>query len=388
MKLKKKIISRCLNRPIRNLFNSFHSKRALVSYIPMAYRKRYHHHTNYIEANVIAEVLNELGYIVDVIHFNSNKAIDFNDYDLIVGFGSVFKKYLESNSKKIITITYATGMENYQLNNATLTRLKEVQIKKGLWIRESSRYLENFNTHQTTVVDAIISLGNETAANTYSNRFNGPVYALPAPYFKVLDANEIIKNRSYEDTRKSYLWFGGAGLIHKGLDLCLDYFSVHPELTLHVCADFSYEKTFFEVYYSELNSCSNIHYYGFVDIQSSSYQSILEKCSFIVFPSCSEGGSPSVINTIGNGGLIPIISKECSISIAFDFLVDELSFKGLDHAIAMSQKLSKEEWLSIQEKNLNYVEMNNSISAYKKNMSRILDTILFQSNSENSNGEI
>ena len=47
------------------------------------------------------------------------------------------------------------------------------------------------------------------------------------------------------------------------------------------------------------------------------FEEILLSCSFAIFPSCSEGGCPSTLTVIGNGGLIPIITKETTIETGY-----------------------------------------------------------------------
>ena len=83
--------------------------------------------------------------------------------------------------------------------------------------------------------------------------------------------------------------------------LVLDYFSNRSDLTLHVCGPIENEKEFVEIYKKELYFSDHIKTHGFIDLGSKKFEDILASCSFVIFPSCSEGGCPSVITAIGNG---------------------------------------------------------------------------------------
>ena len=117
--------------------------------------------------------------------------------------------------------------------------------------------------------------------------------------------------------------------------------------------------------------------HDFIDIQSESFAKILAQCSFVVYPSCSEGGSPSVLNVIGNGGLIPIITKETTISTGAEIWIEGFDYVSIDKAIKKSQRLTFMEIKNLQNENLRFVTMNNSQEKYyddlKKNILKIIE---------------
>jgi glycosyltransferase involved in cell wall biosynthesis len=97
-----------------------------------------------------------------------------------------------------------------------------------------------------------------------------------------------MKERGW-NSNTHFLWFGGAGLVHKGLDLLLDYFYENPSLTLHICGPIESEPLFAQAYKKELYETENIIMHGFVDIRGQVFEEIIKRCAFVVFPSCSEG---------------------------------------------------------------------------------------------------
>lgn len=388
--IKKLLKENMHKRIINNYFKKNHSKQALLSYILTPFQHNFFSHilpnskiknypfahTNFFEAFSWAKILDELGFNVDIIDFRNSRKIDITKYDLICGFGEVFQQVFESvHHKKIWTITYATGMNTCYSNAVSLLRVKDVYNKKGVWLGKSSRYVEKGWTHSVTLVDGIIALGNEVCADTYKRYYDGPVYSLPAPFYEVLNGYDII-NRREVTSKKHYLWFGSSGLIHKGLDLCLDYFSKNQDLFLHVCGPIENERDFVEVYKRELFSSPNIILHGFVDITSKKFEEILSLCSFVIFPSCSEGGSPSVITAVGNGGLIPIITKETTIRTGFEIWIEGFNYESIEKAVRQSQSLTFEEIRSLQLSNLSYVKNNHNQEVYYKRLKEYIQRIL------------
>ena len=165
-------------------------------------------------------------------------------------------------------------------------------------------------------------------------------------------------------------------MIHKGLDLLLDYFSKNSHVNLHICGDIFYEKEFVELYNKELFESKNIYVHGFVDITTNKFENILKKCSFSIFPSCSEGGCPSLVTTIINGALIPIATKETSINLENGIVINGFSYKEIDKVIKKTMNLSNEDIRNMQKNNLEYFKINNSQGNYSMNLKKSLELIL------------
>lgn len=362
-------------RIIKNYFKSNFEKKVLISYIIDPFKKDSYFHTNYFEATSAAKIFNELGYQVDVMNYDSNIP-DLKSYDVIYGFGDVFQKYFESDLIGKKTILYATGMHVCHQNTITLKRIKDVFIKRGKWLSKSGRFVEKTWSHQTLLVDGIIALGNDKCKNSYEKYYDGDILALPAPFYKVIEnVEEVIVNRT-SNARLSFLWFGSSGLIHKGLDLCLEYFSQNDDLTLHICGNIFQEQEFVTEYENELFNKKNVHVHGLVDIKSAFFKEILLNCSFCIYPSCSEGGAPSVLTVVGNGGLIPIITYETSVSTGYEIYIDDFTEAGINKAVNIARNLSEKDFLDLQFSNAKYVEKNNSQFIYYTTLRKSIDRLL------------
>jgi glycosyltransferase involved in cell wall biosynthesis len=158
----------------------------------------------------------------------------------------------------------------------------------------------------------------------------------------------------------------------------LDYFSDQDELTLHICGSVENEKDFVEMYKKELFDTKNIIYHGFVNIESKKFANILTSCSFVIFPSCSEGGAPSVLTVIGNGGLVPIITKETTISTGNEIFIETLDYNGIGNAVKKAMKIDKYELKKLEKKNLDFVLNFHTKDNYKKNLKLLITKILEQ----------
>jgi hypothetical protein len=363
-------------RVIINYYKRSYKKRALLSYVvyPFIFKNNFKH-TNYFEATTLAYILDKQGYQVDIVNFdNSYMDIDLTNYDLICGFGDIFEKHFNTPESKAKTIIYATGMHNYYQNQVTLKRVKEIYERKGVWLGSSSRYVKYTYSAHCVVADATIALGNDICADSY-RKYCENVYQLNAPFFRTKDCFQIIENKNIEQ-KKHFLWFGSSGAIHKGLDLLLEYFNQRDDIYLHIVGNINAEEVFVKTFQKELYETPNIFTYGFVNINSKIFEDILKKCAFIIFPSCSEGGSPSVLTCIGNGGLIPIITKETTIDTGYEIWIEQLNIQAIENAVNKALSLNQKELKDLMIKNAQIVNEKNNIDKYKQNLEKILLKII------------
>lgn len=361
-------------KKITNVFKKKNTKKVLISYITQPFKRNSFGHTNFYEVTTAANIFNELNYNVDVIYYEGVFP-NIDSYDVFYGFGDIFEKCFEIKSREVRSIYYGAGMHVSHQNTASLSRVKDVYKKKNKWLLKSSRVVKKTWSHQTMLVDGIIALGNYVCADSYRHHYDGKIFSVPAPFYKVLNANNILLERE-SNADKSFLWFGSSGLIHKGLDLCLEFFIRNKEYNLHICGDIYAESDFIDVYRKEIFGQDNIIVHGFIDISSKKFENILKLCSFAIFPSCSEGGAPSVVTVVGNGALIPIVSKSTSFSTGYEIMIDELTLSGIQRAVKIAGNMSHEEILKLQKLNLDFVLKENNQYIYKENLKKAIKEIL------------
>jgi len=271
--------------PIINYFRTSYNRNALISYVSDPYRNKVNlSHTNSFESMEIGKALNEAGFNVDIVDYDYEGKIDFSGYNLIFGFGDPLVNSFYNRRKKLITVYYGTGMHLHTQNINTLNRVREVFEKKGIWLPGSGRIVDKSWSIQTTLADAMILLGNGEVTKTYIPYFKGKIFNIPASFFNVIDFDQIISGKDFNKAKKHFLWFGSSGLIHKGLDLLLDVFSKREDIHLHICGPLEGEPAFIKTYSNELFNSSNIHYHGFVLLNSALFKELLQKCAFVIFP--------------------------------------------------------------------------------------------------------
>ncbi|EKD55546.1 MAG: glycosyl transferase, group 1 family protein [uncultured bacterium] len=372
------IIKSVFKKPINNFFKKNNYKSVLLSYLRRPFIEGVkHYHTNNQECFYAAMIFDELNYNVDIVEYDYTGNIDYSKYDVIYGFGwPLVNRFLNNTDKKIVSIYYATGMEDNYNNFMSLKRIKEFYNKKNRYILSSARLERNLFTEQLVLVDAIITLGNSLAAETYKSFFN-KVYNLPSFFYKTKDYREILANKNFIDSRKKFLWFGSGGLIHKGLDILLEIFASRKDIDLHICGPVEKESEFVDLYCNELYKTNNIHCHGFIDINSSKFVEILSQCAFCIYPTCGEGGSPAVLTTVGNGGLIPVVTKEATVEIGnFGVLISDISLESVAKAIDNCVNLSESELAAQSLAAGEYVNNNNSSEIYYVNLKKIISDIL------------
>lgn len=333
------------NVRLTNLFKTTYKKNVLISHtvFPFIFPHSYRH-SYFLEIRLIAEVFREMQFNIDVVNYLDHRTVDYKKYSVLFGFGFPIIKYYRRSNSKVRVIAYNAGMHNYFQNQATINRLLDFYQTHGVWLMESGRYVENDWTGITRITDAVVTLGDDVVKSSYEKYTDKPVYTLPVPGFFVLNYLDLIDQKLSPEWQNNYLWFGGKGLIHKGLDLLLDYFGENPEIHLYVCGPIEDEEGFCSLYHELLYRTENIHTQGFIKLETDSFNKILQKCTFVIFPSCSEGGGASVVNVCANGGLIPIVSKESSVYTGdFGIEIPTLNYKGINKAIQSTRNIGIDE---------------------------------------------
>ena len=365
------------NRMIVNFFKTSFPKRVLICYLTSPFEKGPNlSHTNNIESIEIAKAFRDLGYNCDVVNNNSDRKIDYKSYDLIFGFGKSFERSLLA-SKKILRIFYGTGKHPRFSNTETIKRGLEVKLKRGDFIVESLRLIEEDYLLQTTTADQLLLIGGPTESITYKKYSDIPIKNINVSFLKIHDFEEIIKNKNFSEARHNFLFFSGGGMIHKGLDLLLEVFSKQEKYHLHICAPIEAESKFKNVYKKELLDNNYIHNHNFIKLDSKEFRSMIEKCAFVILPSCSEAMPTSVVNVIGNGGLIPILPNSASINIGeLTIPIKELTVEEIEKSIEFSSKYAPEELREWSKKVGSLVNKNYSIEEYTENIKKsIQETI-------------
>lgn len=316
-----------------NVFKKTYKKKALLSYLIKPFIQNDNlSHTNSRESYLLAKILDDLGYIVDVIDYDIKaNNINFNEYDIILGQGEALEQSIIENSKSK-KILYSPGCSQNYNHIESINVLKRFYTRNNLLISKECRFAKQNWVLQQNFSDQYIVLGNRFVSDTYINQGISKNRILNVNIF-YHDIGQIDLNRKdFTKTQKCFLWFGGTGAIHKGLDIVIEYFAKHKELDLYICGHLS--GNFYDFYKDNIENNNNIHYKSFVHIKSDEFYKIVMSCSALIYPSISEGGAASIISVLAFGGLIPIITKSSGLDLnEHCIIMSESSITEIDNGI-------------------------------------------------------
>lgn len=166
-------------------------------------------------------------------------------------------------------------------------------------------------------------------------------------------------------------------MLHKGLDIAIDFVVAHPEFTLHICGGSRQESAFREYYMPIIKANGNIVMHGFVDIESQEFAHILSQCGVLLNPSVSEGGAVAVLNVLGNGALLPVCSRATGIDIdGYGTVVDEMTYDAFEQAMLDVDKLPLKEFEQRAWEAYKDISVNYTVEKYEENMYNLLKGII------------
>ncbi|WP_299435565.1 glycosyltransferase [uncultured Maribacter sp.] len=347
-------------------------KKAVICYITDSYLLDWEQinvgRTQPKEILSITKVIGELGYSIDIIGCNDTKAVDLiktKKYDLIFGFGEAFYQLTKINPKAI-TVWYLTEHHPDFAEKEERKRLdyfEERKNKTARVVRTGNFYKKH---HLEKKYSQVITM---SEIEPFQTMYPNIKSIFPTGFY---NKNFSSNQKNHEEGRKHFLWFGSFGAIHKGLDILLDIFEKRDDIFLHVGGLSEEDRILLYPKKKE-----NIIDYGHININSDVFLDIINKCTFTILPSCSEGFSTS-ITTCMRHGLIPIVNKDTGFNRvkenAFfldDFKVDYINNKLTEYSNYKTEKLEE-----ISNNVLKFAQENYTIEAFQENFNTIINSIL------------
>ena len=305
-------------------------RRCLLKYIVepfMQHNPSASTHQNQWQVQQLAHIIGELGYDVDAMNYNDNKVKLHGTYDLVVDLhpvrNPVYKNHLTPSS---IKVAYITGSNPSFANKAEEERIEYLYRRRGKKLKARRNQLP-FEKDVFESYQAIFFIGNEYNWRTYEE-YNVETVC----FIRNNGYLELAQSDCSERSPRKFVYFGGTGSIHKGLDLLLDIFIERPELDLYVCSGFHNEKDFCRLYKQALFHTSNIHPMGFLDVFSTELATLFKQCAYIILPSCSEANAGSVLTGM-SAGLIPLVSRESGFNDDEVYYFKENSLEAIGESI-------------------------------------------------------
>lgn len=381
------------NKPKRvyNLFNTKHKKKALLSYIihPF-YRKAIYDitHTNILESIAWAEELNRRGYIVDVFDWMDTDPInDVWQYELICGFGFPFETASNSATRRNSTfVVYGTGCHSSFSNIATVRSKIDFYNRYNIWPTLGGREVNFSWPIQNRISDYYIILGNDFVSETFRKNIEfGKVFNIPSFFIERRKDYSCKKN---ENLKQNILWFGSTGALHKGLVNTLEAIRNIPNVTLHVAGLNNEERIALNLDALFIDIKDRIVFHDFVRVDSERFSELMSICGIVVFPSISEGGSPSVLTAASHGAGIPIVTRACGLDFdEIGITIDEGSIYEIENSIREILSMPIDRHMKTLYKAKDFVKSNYTYMNYKKELGNIFELILINKNNFNAEND-
>ena len=365
----------------KDVFSKGYSKRVLMCHLPEAFAgdSLPKYHSNFTECHTIAKCFDRLGYSVDCVS-RTKTGIDYSQYDIVFGInGNAFMGAFSADKNiKPLKIFYSVGGETFYNYRVTAYRNRDFHDRHGFWMMTANRYVPGDvrTYYEANLSDAVICLGDEFVFKFFvdEDKQNSKYRWLTAFYFPTVTSS---LKKDFTLCRKSILWFGSSGMIHKGLDIAIDFALAHPEYTLHICGGSRQETDFWNFYMPKVKACGNIYMHGFVDIESEEYMHILSQCGILLNPSISEGGAVSVLNVLGNGALLPVYSEATGIALSkVGVCVPNVTYKEFEEALLKLEAMPDDEFEQKAIGAHKLVKENYTLEKYEENIYNHLKQII------------
>jgi glycosyltransferase involved in cell wall biosynthesis len=301
----------------------------LISYITLSYlnttERALNAHSNRFESIDMARAFVERGYAVDMIDITNNTFIPRKKYDFFIDNYHHMERLAPLLGPGCVKIFHATTAHWKFNNDAEQKRFDDLFARRGVRLSPDRPLPQN---RALELCSAVTLLGNDFTAGTYAHG-GKEIIRIPVSTTHMFENPE---HKDFDSVRKNFIWFGGAGVIHKGLDLAVEAFAKMPEYSLTICGKLDGEVNFKKIYEKEL-SLPNIRIAGFMDPGSDTFKNLCNNSIGLVYPSCSEGQAGSVVLAM-HAGLIPIISYESGVTVDnFGTILKENSIEEITRAV-------------------------------------------------------
>lgn len=327
-------------------------------------------HTHFWETWTIAETWRRHGFAVDVVSWQNRRWMPEADYDAVIDVRCNLDRWAPVLPESTLQIFHADTAHHAFHNAAQTRRVEDLNRRRDAAVRPHKLVEPNRGAEQA---DVLTVLGNEFTQETYAG-FGKPIFHVPV---SVPRTYEWPEGKDFHAARRSFLWFGSGGLVHKGLDLVLEAFAGLPDLHLTVCGPVRGEPDFEREFWNELYRTPNIHTHGWIDVASDDFLELARRTAGLVYPSCSEGGGSSVY-TCMHAGLVPLIQREVSVDLDPSYAVElrDVSVDGLRRAISGFAARPAEELESLARGAWEYARAHHTKETFRRRYDEVVQNLV------------
>lgn len=314
-------------------------------------------HSNHWESFQIGQTFLDLGYEVDVINWDDNELPRGRDYSVCIDIHHNLERFSSELDSACIKILHITGAHWLYQNAAEYRRCLELQARRGVTVSPRRQAPPSFGIEYA---DFATMLGNDFTEGTFA--YAGKrIFRIPISTAATFPSPS---GKDFDRCRNRFLWLGGSGAVHKGLDRVLEAVASTPEVELTICGRINEETDFANAYARELHRAPNIRTLGWTDVAGSLFASVIQSTVGLVFPSCSESQSGSVITAL-HAGLIPIVSRQAGVSVEdFGFDLGTCTVGEIKQSLLHVRALPKQELAQRALKAWEYARANHTKEAF------------------------
>lgn len=348
-------------------------KRALVSYVSTLpiYCHPYFvdSHNSKLTCYLICKFLNSKGYSVDLKRYDDVRVNSKKKYDLFFGHTSTFPEIKKRLNLRGQTILLTTGSEPTFGNTSQVRQAAELFKRKGVYLSVFEENIVKPALEAHEEADKILMMGNEFVKNTWYKKFKNKYNLINNVSAIQPEFPGVVRRK------KNFLFISSIGQVHRGLDLLLDVFSrkEYRQYKLYVCSSFDQEAEFTSLYKNELFFTDNINPIGYVNIRSRKFKEIIRDCDYVILPSCSEGQSSSVVNTL-RMGLIPVVTENVGLPdlTSIGITIEDTTIEKLTEAVNKAINLTDDDFHSMRAGLENYANLFDK-EAFVSGLGKLLD---------------
>ncbi|MBA4383630.1 MAG: hypothetical protein C0410_02740 [Anaerolinea sp.] len=332
--------------------------------------KVYSRHQMWWESGEMVRQLIEKGYVVDCIFkANGNLIKNVSEYDLIIDEGNNLPKWSITNptSRKLF---YCTGSHWLFHDKEQLIRHDWLFSRRGVCVSADRLIEPNMSPGYANLISIFGNQMNRSTFGSYSEKIR-KIWKSSVDFPSKLDS------KNWKIARNRFLYFGGPGWVHKGLDLVIEAFLKEPNLQLVICEG---NQGFLSVYDKEIANARNITYLGHLDPLGDQFREVMATTCAVVYPSASEGCAGSVVLPL-QYGLIPLVTEITGLEIHDTWApligsTDRELIENIRQRCNEIVNMSDKELDDLRYYFWDYAQKNHSRTAYSNSLSVVLDELI------------
>ncbi len=326
-------------------------------------------HSGFNESIELLNTLLDNGYTVDYFNLKETPAIEWNKYELIIDAGNNIEYSKPVTGQK--KIYYSTGCHWLTFYNNAYKHSDSFFRRNNILLYPDRQLTPNYCDDAADIITCFGGSYQKESFGANKNKIrsiNISTTFIPPTTFKKKIA-----------TKNKFIWYGGHGPFHKGIDLVVEAFEKMPDKELHIFGNIELNGKLFEWFEKRTRITKNITYHGWATPDSKKFQDHVAICDAFVYASSSEGGPGSVIQCL-QFGLIPIINK----SSATDIKNDRFGINGntpeeeIESIILNVERFSKTDSGELQQFSnelAEYYSANHTIQTYAQSIKKVIQSL-------------